>query len=39
MPAAGSSWLIRIAQRLRKKASRLRFAPPVHHVYNPLADA
>lgn len=31
--------LIEITKRLRKDVSRLRFDPPVYHVYNPLAYA
>lgn len=34
------SWLrVAVAKRLRKDVSRLRFGPPVHHVYNPLTYA
>lgn len=31
--------LIEVAQRLAEKAGKLRFLPPVTHVYNPLAYA
>ena len=34
MPRASS--LVVIAQKLRGEVSRLRFGPPVYHVYNPL---
>jgi single-strand selective monofunctional uracil DNA glycosylase len=36
MPASRTEGLIAIASRLRTEVARLRFAPPVSHVYNPL---
>ena len=40
MPSPGASdTLVAAARRLRAETSRLRFAPPVVHVYNPLSYA
>lgn len=38
-PAATADELVRIARALSKAVGRLRFSPPVMHVYNPLEYA